>query len=76
MNLAIPTKNVICTDYLLPFELLFRSIDLCEIPYYENEFIHSRLKKCALTPFRDSDKTNKNNLFKEEDLALKDLMQN
>ena len=76
MNLAIPPEDVNYADYLPPFELLFTTIDLCEIPNYGYEFIRRRLKECVLTPFTDSDNINKNNLFKEEHLVLKDLMKN
>ena len=43
---------------------------------YNKEVICSRLRDCAFTSFRDSSKINENNLFKEEDLALKDLNKN
>ena len=76
LNSAIPPKNVNYADYLLPFELLFRDIDLCEVPNYDKEFIRSRLRDCAFTYYRDSSKINKNNLSKEEHLALKDLIKN
>ena len=74
LNFVIPPKNVNYTDYLLPFELLFRNIDLCEIPSYDKEFIRSRLRDCAFTSFRDSSKINEHNLSKEEHLALNDLI--
>ena len=48
LNFAILPKNVNYADYLLAFELLFRDIDSCEIPSYDKEFIHSRLRDCAL----------------------------
>ena len=32
LNFAIPPKNLNYADYLLPFELLFRDIDLLDIP--------------------------------------------
>ena len=76
LNSAIPPKNVNYADYLLPFELLFRDIDLCEVPNYDKEFIHSRLRDYAFTYFRDSSKINENNLSKEEHLALKHLIKN
>ena len=76
LNFAIPPKNVNYTDYLLPFELLFRDIDLREIRSYDKEYIRGRLSGCAFTSFRDSSKINENNLSKEEHLALKDLIKN
>ena len=71
MNFAIEPKNVNYTDYLLPFELLFRDIDFCEIPIYDKEFIRSRLRECAFTSFRDSSKINENNLIKKSLLSKK-----
>ena len=35
LNFAIPPKNVNYADYLLPCELLFRDIDLCDVPSYD-----------------------------------------
>ena len=66
LNFAIPLKIVNYADYLQPFELLFRDIDLCEVPDYDKEFIHSRLRDCVFTSFRDSSKINENNLSREE----------
>ena len=76
LNFAIPSKNVNHADYPLPFELLFRDIDLCEVPNYDKEFIYSRLWDYAFTSFRNSSKINENTLSKEEHLALKDLIEN
>ena len=76
LNFALLPKNVNYADYLLPFELLFRDIDLCEVPNYDIEFIRSASRDFAFTYFRDSSKINENNLSKEEHLALKDLIKN
>ena len=76
LDFAIPPKNVNYADYLLPFELLFRYIDLCEIPSYDKEFIRSRFRDCAITCFQDSGKINENTLSKKEHLALKNLIKN
>ena len=35
LNFAIPSKNLNYADYLLPFELLFKDIDLCEAANYD-----------------------------------------
>ena len=76
LNFAILAKNVNYADYLLPVELLFRNIDLCEISSYDKKFIRNRLRDCAFTSFRDSSKINENNLSKEKHLALDDLAKN
>ena len=49
LNFAIPPKNVNYADYLLPFELLFRDIGLCDAPSYDKEFICSRLRDGPFT---------------------------
>ena len=74
LNFALPCKDFYYAEYILPFELLFRDVNLYEIPSYNKLVIRSRLRDCALTSFRYSGNINKNNLFKEEHLALKDLM--
>ena len=74
--LLFPPKNLNYAGYLLPFELLFRNIDFCEIPNYDKEFMRSRFRNFAFTSLRDSSKTNENNLSEEEHLALNDLIRN
>ena len=74
LNFALPCKDIYYAEYILPFELLFRDVNLYEIPSYSKLVIRSRLRDCALTSFRYSGNINKNNLSKEEHLALKDLM--
>ena len=74
LNFALPCKDFYYAEYILPFELLFRDVNLYEIPSYSKLVIRSRLRDCALTSFRYSGNNNKNNLSKEEHLALKDLM--
>ena len=74
LKFAILRNNVICTDYLLPFGVLLRYIDLWEAPNYHKKFICSRLRDCAFTCYKNPSKINENNLSKEEHLALKDLI--
>ena len=68
MKFAISPKNIPYADYLLPFELLFRDTDLCEVPNYGKKIIHSRLRDCVFTSY--------NNLSKENYLTLKHLIIN
>ena len=42
LNFAILAKNVNGTDYVLSFQLLFRDIDLCEIPSFDKDDIKTR----------------------------------
>ena len=76
MNFAIPPKNLNYADYLLPFELLFRDIDLLDIPRTDRDFIQGRLRDCAFTSYRDVGKNIDRNLSKEEHFAFKYLVKN
>ena len=76
MNFAIPPKNFNYADYSLPFELLFRDIDLLDIPRTDRDFMQGRLRDCAFTSYRDVGKNIDRNLSKEEHFALKNLVKN
>ena len=76
LNFAIPPKNLNYADYLLPFELLFRDIDLLDIPRTDRDFIHGRPRDCAFTSYRDVGKNIDRNLSKEEHFALINLVKN
>ena len=76
LNFAIPPKDLNYADYLLPFELLFRDIDLLDIPRTDRDFIQGRLRDCAFTSYRDVGKNIDRNLSKEEHFALKNLVKN
>ena len=39
LNFAISPKNLNYADYMLPFELLFRDIDLLDIPRTDREIL-------------------------------------
>ena len=52
LNFEISPNNVNYADYALLFELLFRDIDLREIPSYAKEFIRSRLRDCGFPSFK------------------------
>ena len=43
LNFAISPKNLNYADYMLPFELLFRDIDILDIPRTDRDFIQGRL---------------------------------
>ena len=76
LNFAIPPKNLNYADYLLQFELLFRDIDLLDIPRTDRDFIQGRLRYCAFTSYRDVGKNIDRNLSKEEHFALTNLVKN
>ena len=60
---------------MLPFEILFRDIDLLDIPRTDRDFIQDRLRDCAFT-YRDVGKNTKKNLSKEEQFSLSTLIKN
>ena len=43
LNFAISPKKLNYADYMLPFELLFRDIDILDIPRTDRDFIQGRL---------------------------------
>ena len=61
---------------MLPFELLFRDVDLLDIPRTDRDFIQGRLGDCAFRLYRDVGKNIDRNLSKEEHFALKNLVKN
>ena len=76
LNFAIPPKNLNYADYLLPFKLLFRDIDLLDIPRTDRDFIQGRLRDRAFTSYRNVGKNIDRNLSNEEHFALKNLVKN
>ena len=76
LNFAISPKNLNYADYMLPFELLFRDIDLLDIPRTDRDFIQGRLRDCAFTSYRDAGKNADKNLSKDEQFALSTLIKN
>ena len=62
LNFAISPKNLNYADYMLPFELLFRDIDLLDIPRTDRDFIQVRLRCCAFTSYRAAGKNADKNL--------------
>ena len=61
---------------MLLFELLFRDIDLLDIPRIDRDFIQGGLRDCAVTSYRDVGKNADENLPKEEQFALSNLIKN
>ena len=55
LNFAVSPKNFNYADYMLP-EVLFRDIDLLDIPRTDRDFIQGRLRYCAFTSYRDAAK--------------------
>ena len=75
LNFVIPPMNINYTDYMIPFELLYRDVDSLEVSNLDKEFIKSRLRDSAFSSYKDTSKTFEN-LPKTEFDALKILLKN
>ena len=49
LNFVIPTKNINYTDYMLPFELLYRDVDSLQVSNFDKGFIKRRLRDSAFS---------------------------
>ena len=76
LNFAISPKNLNYADYMLPFELLFRDIDLLDIPRTDRDFIQGGIRDCVFTSYRDAGNNTDKNLSKDEQFALITLIKN
>ena len=48
LNFAIPPDKLEYSDYLLPFELLYRGIKDLDLPNEKTNFLKAKIKDCAL----------------------------
>lgn len=76
-SLSKHKKSLLCkslnySDYLLPLELLYKDVNFLDIPGNDKEFTQRKLKDYAFASYRDTDKINDRDLFKE-DAALNSL---
>ena len=74
LNFAIPPKNTNYADCMLPFELLYRDVDLLEISNLDKEFIKIRIRASAFSSYKDTGKTVEKNLPKAKFDAFKILL--
>ena len=49
LNFAIPPDKLEYSDYLLPFELLYRDMKVLDLPNKKTNFLKAKLKDCALS---------------------------
>ena len=75
LNFMIPTKNINYTDYMLPFELLYRDADSLQVSNLDKGFIKRRLRDSAFSWYKDTGRTFEN-LPKAGFDALKILLKN
>ena len=52
LNIAIPPDKLEYSDYLLPFELLYRDIKNLDLPNEKTNFSKAKIKDCALSSFK------------------------
>lgn len=76
-SLSKHKKSLLCkslnySDYLLPLELLHKDVNFLDIPGNDKEFTQRKLKDYAFASYRDTDKIDDRDLFKE-DAALNSL---
>ena len=77
LSIALPPKQLSYSDYLVNFELCYRSIDNLKILSGDNlDFIKTRIKDTALTSFRNYNANVPQHLSNEEFEALKTLSKN
>ena len=77
LNFAIPPDKLEYSDYLLPFELLYRDIKGLDLPNKKTNFLKAKIKDCALSSFKlCNEKGAVSILNKDEIVALKTLSKN
>ena len=74
LNFAIPPDKLEYSDYLLPFELLYRDIKDLDFLNEKTNFLKAEIKDCALSSFRSyNDRGTVSSLNKDEISTLKTL---
>ena len=77
LNFAIPPDKLEYSDFLLPFELLYRDIQNLDVTDQKKQHLKARIKDSALSPFSSYHKNSPSlNLTKEEFAPLKSLSKN
>ena len=77
LSFSLPPKQLSYSDYLITFEIFYRSIDNLKILSGDNlDFIKTRIKDTALTYFRNYNANVPQHLYNQEFEALKTLSEN
>ena len=66
LSFAIPPKTTEYSEFLVPFEVLFRDINSSEVSNLNKECVKSRLRDSAYTSFKQVSKISETNLSKED----------
>ena len=73
LNFALPLKTISRTDYLLPFEMVYRGIETMDVPSSDLDIIKVELKEYAYSSFEKYNFLEELNLSRDEYNALKNL---
>ena len=77
LNFAIPPDKLEHSDFLLPFELLYRDIQNVDVTDQKKQLLKARIKDSALSSFSSYNKNSAAlNLTKEEFASLKSPSKN
>ena len=71
LDFARLPKNINYTDFMLPFELLYRDVDYLKVSNLDKEFINSKPRDSVFSSYKNTGKTLEKNLPKEELDALR-----
>ena len=74
LSFAIPHNNIKYSDYLLPFELLFRDVNSLTFSYFDKEYVKIRLRDCAYSSIKQVSKISDKNLPNEKIKVLTTLI--
>ena len=66
LSFAIPSKTIKYSEFLPPFEILFRDINILEISSLNKICVKCRLWNSAYTSFKQVSKISEKNLSTEE----------
>ena len=76
LNFAIPPKAIEYSEFLLPFEMLFREITSLNIGDFNKECVKSRLRNNVYSSFKQASRMSDKDLSREEVKALNNLAKN
>ena len=77
LSLSLPPEKLSYSDYLINFELFYKSVDHLNILSGDNvDFIKTKIKRVALTSFRNYNENVPEHLSNRESDALKNLSNN
>ena len=76
LSFAIPPKTIEYSEFLVPFEILFRDINSLEVGNLNKECANSRFRDSVYTSLKQVSEVSQKNLSKEEVKAPNNLVKN